>query len=109
MTKIRLMGTMEEIDAAIALLRQDFVILEQTKPYENRNGEGYRVYLDVEIPALHFNNDPALTPSYHGEDCLGNGEHPEYECCCDECDHYLICFPEYGSPNRESPQRRDET
>lgn len=26
--------------------------------------------------------------------CLGNGEQG-FECCCDECDHYLLCFPEY--------------
>ena len=25
--------------------------------------------------------------------CLDNGEHG-FECCCDECDYYLICFPE---------------
>ena len=25
--------------------------------------------------------------------CLGNGEH-DLECCCDECDYYLLCFPE---------------
>jgi len=35
-----------------------------------------------------------LTPSFHGEYCLGNGEH-EIECQCDECDYYLTCFPEY--------------
>jgi hypothetical protein len=26
--------------------------------------------------------------------CLGNGEH-RFECCCDECDYYLYCFPQY--------------
>ena len=26
--------------------------------------------------------------------CLGNGEQG-FECCCDECDCYLICFPEF--------------
>ena len=36
-----------------------------------------------------------LTPSPLGCDCLGNGEHEDegYECCCDECDYYLECFP----------------
>ena len=34
-----------------------------------------------------------LTPSYHGIDCLGNGEWPGYDCQCDECDYYLTCFP----------------
>ena len=36
-----------------------------------------------------------LTPSYHGRECLDNGEWPGYECQCDECPHYLTCFPEY--------------
>ncbi|MBE6638021.1 MAG: hypothetical protein E7616_00985 [Ruminococcaceae bacterium] len=26
--------------------------------------------------------------------CLGNGEQG-FECCCDECDCYLLCFPEF--------------
>ena len=43
--------------------------------------------------------DPAtgimLTPSHHGKDCLGNGEHEGFECCCDECDYYLFCFPDW--------------
>lgn len=37
-----------------------------------------------------------LTPSRQGRKCLGNGRHPEYECCCDECDYYLHCFPKYA-------------
>ncbi len=37
-----------------------------------------------------------LTPSWKGNKCLGNGEHePEYECCCDECNYYLRCFPQF--------------
>ena len=24
--------------------------------------------------------------------CLGNGK-CGFECCCDECDYYLLCFP----------------
>ena len=24
--------------------------------------------------------------------CLGNGEQG-FECCCDECDYFLLCFP----------------
>ncbi len=35
-----------------------------------------------------------LTPSYHGEECLSSGDYPGYECCCDECDYFLFCFPE---------------
>ena len=35
-------------------------------------------------------------PSYHGEDCPSNGAHPGIECRCDECAHYLVCFPEHA-------------
>ncbi len=28
--------------------------------------------------------------------CLGNGEQC-FECCCDECDYYLLCFPNFDS------------
>ena len=37
----------------------------------------------------------SLTPSRQGKKCLGNGEHTEYECCCDECNYYLYCFPQF--------------
>lgn len=36
-----------------------------------------------------------LNPSWQGNKCLGNGDHSQYECCCDECDYYLKCFPQY--------------
>ncbi len=32
-------------------------------------------------------------PSYGGKECLGNGEHEDIECQCDECEHFLTCFP----------------
>ena len=32
--------------------------------------------------------------------CLGNGEQG-FECCCDECDYYLRCFPEFDSKIKE--------
>ena len=41
-----------------------------------------------------------LTPSKQGRECLGNGEHSEYECCCDECDYFLYCFDQYEESNR---------
>ena len=31
---------------------------------------------------------------------LGNGEQ-EFECCCDECDYYLLCFPEFNPKSTE--------
>ena len=43
--------------------------------------------------------DTELTP---GEPtvCLANGEQG-FECCCDECDYYLLCFPQFDSKNKE--------
>ena len=32
--------------------------------------------------------------------CLGNGERG-FECCCDECDYYLICFTEFDVEIKE--------
>ena len=32
--------------------------------------------------------------------CLGNGEQG-FECCCDECDYYLLCFPEFDTKDEE--------
>ena len=32
--------------------------------------------------------------------CLGNGEQG-FECCCDECDYYLLCYPEFDPKNEE--------
>ena len=28
--------------------------------------------------------------------CLGNGKQ-DFECCCDECDYFLLCFPEFDA------------
>lgn len=42
-----------------------------------------------------------LIPGKQGRDCPGNGEHPEYECCCDECEYYLYCFEEWDSESTE--------
>ena len=39
--------------------------------------------------------DEELIPSYHGEQCRHNGENPDCEIGCDECDYYLICFPDW--------------
>ena len=32
--------------------------------------------------------------------CLGNGAQG-LECCCDECDYYLLCFSEYDPESIE--------
>ena len=49
-----------------------------------------------EVPTLHTaETNEDLSPSYHGEECLYNGEHAGYEIACDECDFYLECFPDW--------------
>ena len=32
--------------------------------------------------------------------CLGNGKQ-NFDCCCDECDFYLLCFPEFDPKIKE--------
>ena len=32
--------------------------------------------------------------------CLGNGKQC-FECCCDECDYFLLCFPEFDPKSTE--------
>ena len=34
-----------------------------------------------------------LMPSAGGKDCPANGEHPDIECQCDECDYMMLCYP----------------
>ena len=55
-------------------------------------------YMSKNIPKKVIDiNGIKLTP----EDplvCLGNGEQG-FECCCDECDYYLLCYSEFDSKN----------
>lgn len=39
--------------------------------------------------------DPSGAILHPGEPktCEGNGQHGE--CCCDECDYFLLCFPQF--------------
>ena len=32
--------------------------------------------------------------------CLGNGKQG-FECCCDKCDYFLLCFPEFDDQIKE--------
>lgn len=41
-----------------------------------------------------------LAPGYP-EHCQGNGKHPDFEICCDECDYFLKCFPEWEKGNKD--------
>ena len=40
--------------------------------------------------------------------CLGNGEQG-FECCCDECNYYLLCFPEFEQKSEEKGGLRKQT
>lgn len=33
-------------------------------------------------------------PSLGGTECKGNGKHEGIEIQCDECDHFLVCYPD---------------
>ena len=46
-----------------------------------------RDLLNVDVTGIE------LTPG-DPERCQGNGKEDPMTCCCDECDHYLACFPE---------------
>lgn len=48
--KMRLQGTLPEIEAALARLRQIFEITYKSAPYKDRAGAGYRVYIEVKSP-----------------------------------------------------------
>ena len=39
--------------------------------------------------------------------CRGNGKRG-YECCCDECDYVLLCFPEFDTeaPKKQPKRKR---
>ena len=40
-----------------------------------------------------------LTPGER-DVCLGNGKQG-FECCCDECDFFLLCFPEFDLKSKQ--------
>ena len=40
--------------------------------------------------------------------CLGNGEQG-FECCCDECDYYFVCFPEFEPKSKEEDGEPEKT
>ena len=47
----------------------------------------------IDIPGIELTpGDPVV--------CLGNGAQG-FECCCDECDYCLLCYPEFGPKNEE--------
>ena len=51
--------------------------------------------------------DVELTPK-EPDVCLGNGEYG-FECCCDECDYYLLCFPETDRKKENNTENKINT
>lgn len=50
MVKIRLHGTLEELQSAQKVIRSQFTVLSETAPYKDRgNTEYHRIYMDCEV------------------------------------------------------------
>jgi len=47
--KIRIEGTLPELEAAELQLRKAFAVRSVSKAYKNRNSELYRVYIEVDL------------------------------------------------------------
>lgn len=50
MIKIRLEGLPEDVEKYLKDLRKNNRVLQESKPYKNRNSECVRVYLDIDQP-----------------------------------------------------------
>lgn len=68
----------------------------------SRNEDGKIVIEDPDVLDLYEMDGVEINPGTdtplmpgRRQECHGNGEHEGFECCCDECDYYLACFPEY--------------
>lgn len=59
----------------------------------DKKGKRHYVYLKKDSSGVAIEH-VRPTPSYHGENCLGNGEYKKIARQCDTCEHYQTCFPE---------------
>ena len=72
-----------------AVLRGDDPEAELEKILEEKS--------DVRVPKLVRDPSGVLLCPGHPKLCLGSGKFGKlFECCCDECDYYLACFPEWA-------------
>ena len=62
---------------------------------EQADEEAWEQIMDFINANVAEKDEVELTPSFHGEQCQGNGKHPGIECQCDNCDHYLTCYPDW--------------
>ena len=86
------------------------VLSERAATYKvSRDEDGKIVIEDPDVLDLYELDDVEIdpgtgTPLLPGRptECYGNGEHEGFECCCDECAHYLACFPEHQKEINEA-------
>lgn len=64
----------------------------------DKKGKRHYVYLKKESSGIVIES-VRPTPSYHGENCLGNGEYKKIARQCDTCEHYQTCFIENKEEN----------
>ena len=58
MIKIRVHGVLEEVEATVERMREQFVILSESEPHKDRGrSEYYRVYLDCELKQKGVKDD----------------------------------------------------
>lgn len=62
-----------------------------------KNKVCHRDTLTKKEATMKNNDSIEATPSPNGEKCIGNGLNKDVECMCDECDHFLECYPEWDS------------
>lgn len=102
MDELKTMNTDELMVAFDAAMVDDtprhrvLAIFHELQRRKELHPEAYAVYKRLHTPEQLL--DPTgvkLTPSWHGKECLGSGDWLGYECCCDNCDHFLVCFPDW--------------
>ena len=59
---------------------------------------GGDVFMIVDITGV------VLLPGKNGKGCPGNGENPDAEYCCDECDYMRCCYGVMTCDSCKDPQ-----
>lgn len=59
---------------------------------------------EEQIPETVLDSSGAVLTPGKPKTCEGNGSHEGYEICCDECNWFLACFPEYCDSSYSPPE-----
>lgn len=62
---------------------------------------------EEEMPNTFPDDSGAILTPGRPENCQGNGKDEHFEICCDECNWFLACFPEYCDPNYVPPDEHN--